>query len=214
MNDKQPAADKPVTRKHSRPGKRKVRNKKEKAKSLRCFFGLAFPLYEALAPVHKDLQEFSFNNSGLRLAPAADLHVTLKFLGAIQKQQLTEFEMLAASICQKFPTLKLQAQGLGIFRNSIWAGINEDATLSELAASFDMATQRVGIAADSKAYRPHVTVARFKASDRISLSSLLEKYESTDWGRFESKQVHLYLSETLQEGARYSILKSFDLTAT
>jgi 2'-5' RNA ligase len=195
-----------------RPRQRKKKARKEKPDSLRCFFGLAFPLHEALGSLQQNLQELSVaGTAGLRIAPAANLHVTLKFLGSIKQQQLSELELLASSICTKASTLKLQCRGTGLFKNSLWVGIEQDEALRKLAANFDLAAQGVGIARELRDYQPHVTVARFRPGARDSLKPLLEKYSDKHWGEFECREVHLYLSETLQEGARYSILRSFSL---
>jgi 2'-5' RNA ligase len=193
----------------SRPGKKKSRQ--EKARPQRCFFGLAFPLHTALADLQTDLQELAGSDGELRISPAANLHVTLKFLGSIEKQGLTEIELLARSICARYSPLTLQCQGIGMFKNSLWVGIRQDETLQEMAAQFDLAAQGVGIAREVKGYLPHVTVARFRPGERDRLKPLLEKYADRNWGQFECLQVHLYLSETLPEGARYSILHSFPL---
>jgi 2'-5' RNA ligase len=211
MDDKQERQPKPASQTR-RPKPRKKKARKEKPDSLRCFFGLAFPLHETLAGLQRDLQELSdAGTAGLRIAPAANLHVTLKFLGSIKQAQLSEIELLANSICTRASTLKLQCRGTGLFKNSLWVGIEEDEALRKLAANFDLAAQGVGIARELRDYQPHVTVARFRPAARDSLKPLLEKYSDKLWGEFECREVHLYLSETLQEGARYSILRSFPL---
>lgn len=210
MND-QPQAQATSTADAQR---RPKKARKSKPKSQRCFFGLSFPLSESLAPLQQDLTELATQSeqaSGLRLVSPGNLHVTLKFLGTVDAQQLAAIKLQAASICQKFAPLELECQGIGLFKNSVWVGIRDHPVLAELAASLDLVGRGVGIAREAKTYRPHVTVARFKASDRLKLSVLLEKYQQKVWGGFESRKVRLYLSETLQEGARYSILRSFEL---
>ncbi|MCI5107619.1 MAG: hypothetical protein MRY76_12960, partial [Pseudomonadales bacterium] len=126
MNNKQERQPKPASQTR-RPKPRKKKARKEKPDSLRCFFGLAFPLHEALAGLQKELQELSAaGTAGFRIAPAANLHVTLKFLGSIKQEQLSEIELLASSICMRASTLKLQCQGTGMFKNSLWVGVEQD----------------------------------------------------------------------------------------
>lgn len=193
------------------PAPRKPRRRKAKASNLRCFIGLAFPLADKLQVLQSELQTLADADASLRLSPASNLHVTLKFLGTIPENRLNEIIAIAGPICASSPALQLHSRGIGQFKNSLWVGIDENPQLRELADALNRAGEMLGVAKDDKSYRPHVTVARFRKSATLDLNPLLEKYRDSDWGSFEASRAYLYKSETLQEGARYSILRRFDL---
>lgn len=193
------------------PTPRKPRRHRAKPANLRCFIGLAFPLSEKLQVLQDDLQALGAEAGHLRLAPASNLHVTLKFLGTMPEKRLNEVIAIAGPICASSPALQLRCRGIGQFKNSLWVGIDENPRLLELADALNRAGEMLGVAKDDKPYRPHVTVARFRKSADLNLAALLEKYHDRDWGEFAADRAYLYKSETLQEGARYSVLRRFDL---
>lgn len=190
-----------------RPARKQVR--KKKTRPLRLFLGLGFPLYEKLAPLHEDLNKLATEEPSMRVAPAANLHITLKFLGALKPEQVTEIHALCAPICARYQTMEIQSKGIGVFKNSLWVGIAKHETLTALASELNEAGRLLGVADEAKDFMPHVTVARFGKVARPQLSPLLEKYQNTEWGNFSALKCYLYQSETLQEGARYSILQGY-----
>jgi len=187
--------------------------KKRKSKPLRLFIGLGFPLYEKLAPLHEDLGKLAAAEPSLRIAPARNLHITLKFLGTLKPEQVPEIHALCAPVCARFAAMEIGSQGIGVFKNSLWVGINNMEPLTALARELDEAARMLGVAPESKPYHPHATVARFGKAARTQLSGLLEKYQATEWGAFSALKCYLYQSETLPEGARYSIIQGYPLSA-
>ncbi|GAB5498414.1 MAG: RNA 2',3'-cyclic phosphodiesterase [Pseudohongiellaceae bacterium] len=201
------SSDKPagIPRARRRPAKNK------KTKPLRLFLGLSFPLHEQLAPLHEALHTVAVDEPSLRISPAQNLHVTLKFLGTVKREQVAEIHALCAPICARYQPLELTSQGIGLFKNSLWVGVADDDQLAALADDLNEAARLLGVADDVKGFVPHVTVARFGKEARPKLTSLLEKFATTEWGKFGAQKCYLYQSETLQEGARYFILKGYPL---
>lgn len=202
-------SDKPagVPRARRRPAKKK------KSKAKRLFLGLSFPLHDKLTPLHEELNQLATDEPSLRVSPAHNLHVTLKFLGTVNQEKIAEIHALCASICTRYDTLELTSAGIGVFKNSLWVGIANNEQLTALAGELNAAGRLLGVADEAKGFVPHVTVARFGKDVRPKLSGLLEKFATTQWGSFSARKCYLYQSETLQEGARYSILKGYPLGA-
>ena len=188
--------------------------KPPKPARVRCFFGLEFPLYEQLAPLLQDLAQVTEDSvNKLRLSAAENLHLTLKFLGSIAETQLAATELIMQQLAPTHPPLQLHCTGLGLFKNSLWVGIEENEELRALADDLDRACALLGIASEQTVYVPHITVARFSPAARNSLSTLIPRYADKEWGDFQADQAHLYRSDTLPEGARYSIISSYKLGA-
>jgi RNA 2',3'-cyclic 3'-phosphodiesterase len=181
---------------------------------VRCFFGLEFALYEQLAPLLQDLAQVAEDPvSKLRLSAAANMHLTLKFLGSIPETQLAAIERVMQQLAPAHPPLQLHCAGLGLFKNSLWVGIEENEELHALTGDLDRACALLGIASEQNVYVPHVTVARFSPAARNGLSTLIPQYADKKWGDLLADQAHLYRSDTLPEGARYSIIDSYKLGA-
>lgn len=195
-----------------RPEKRTWRQaRKGKSKSLRCFFGLALRNPEVFEPLQQQLTEIATEEDKLRLSPAENLHITLAFLGALPASQLDETKVLGASVGNKHAPLELSCRGAGHFKNSIWVGIAENEGLRALANDFKQAGLLLGMPNDPKPFQAHITVARFAPAARQKFLPIIEKFAEQHWLDFTASKAYLYLSETRQEGPRYSILKSFVL---
>lgn len=195
-----------------RPEKRTWRQaRKAKSKTLRCFFGLALRNPEVFAPLQQQLAEVATDEDKLRLSPPENLHITLAFLGALPSSQLDETKVLGASVGSKHSPLELSCRGTGHFKNSIWVGIAEHPGLEALASDFKQAGSLLGMPNDPKPFQAHITVARFAPAARQKFLPIIEKFSQQYWLDFTARKAYLYLSETRQEGPRYSILKSFVL---
>lgn len=202
--------DKPVSTQH--PEKRTWRQaRKAKSKTLRCFFGLALRNPEVFAPLQQQLVEVATDEDKLRLSPPENLHITLAFLGALPSSQLDETKLLGVSVGRKHSPLELSCRGAGHFKNSIWVGIADTPELGALASSFKQAGSLLGMPKDPKPFQAHITVARFAPAGRQKFLPIIEKFSEQHWLDFTARKAYLYLSETRQEGPRYSILKSFAL---
>jgi 2'-5' RNA ligase len=84
--------------------------------------------------------------------------------------------------------------------------------LTELAASIDHALLPLGLAAETRAYRPHVTLARIKANADIQgLREHIAAMSDFDFGSFDAHEFHLYESKPSARGSVYKKLATYDL---
>lgn len=189
--------------------------RKPKPASFRCFVGLRFTLLEQVQPLLDDLKACATDQSSkLRVAARENLHITLKFLGSINEDQLLSTKSLLEELASKYHGFELQCRGIGIFKNSIWVGIEPDDYLATLVDELNDSLAVLGIDGLQKPYVPHVTLARFGREAKIKLSTLQEKFADKEWGKIRVEKVYLYKSDTLPEGARYTILKGFALESS
>ena len=187
-------------------------NFKNDKNKLRCFIGMRFSLAKEIRFLQQSLAHIACDpRSKLRIVDESNLHVTLKFLGTTEHNQLRDLTKALSTLKLK-STIELNCRGLGLFYNSIWIGVERNETLCELAALLDKKCAVLGFKQESKAYVPHVTVARFSKNARLDLCRLMSAYGDSDWGSFSVSEFNLYESQTLPQGARYSIIDSFLLT--
>lgn len=190
--------------------------KEPKPPKLRCFIGIQFTLQDEIRSLLEDLSQIDDEAARIRIVPAKNLHITLKFLGSVLESQLDEIETRLKQLASRHEPLALHCEGIGFFKNSLWLGISPNDRLCTLAAHLNQAfsSQAVGSngqAANKKPYVPHVTLARFSREAKPRLLLVKKKFEDTHWGDFQAKQFHLYRSQTLEDGARYSIIDSYGL---
>lgn len=152
--------------------------------------------------------------AGIRSVAAADLHLTLHFLGqrdpgpvraALRSVASPSFEIRLAEP-GRFP--------LGRGKRVLWIGVEPTPGLMRLHVATGAALAATGFEVESRPYRPHITIARAGPGTSRRLLAEIEKALAPAAGSaFTASRFALFASETAPEGARYRILESFSLTS-
>ncbi len=198
------------------PGKRKPqRYRPQKPPRLRCFFGIRFTLINEIEGIGQALSGLKGEVADkLRLVPEQNLHVTLKFLGSVEESTLPTLESILKEAAARHSSFRLNVKSAGYFKNSCWVGIEPQETLSKLVQELNTAASALGVLNENKPYVPHVTVARFGKSSvdiKSRLLPILEQYSDQEWGTIQVEKICLYRSDTLAEGARYTVISEATL---
>ncbi len=180
---------------------------------MRLFVGLDLPaqIQETLAALIVQLRPAA----RWRWSPAANLHITTKFIGEWPQERLNE--MTAALAGVRGPSIDIAIRGLGWFPNPhnprvFFASVRAPESLTALAQATGQAVEPLGVARESRAYSPHLTLARIEErAGLVELRQRIAALESTDFGQFTATAFHLYLSQPSSGGSVYSKLASFPL---
>jgi len=147
------------------------------------------------------------------------LHVTLKFIGETSAEKTEKIKTALAAIPSRAP-ISINFRGLGFFPNHrrprvLWAGIEANSELAELAAAVETALHPLDIAREERAFSPHLTLARFDTPRGLdALHAAIEKAGPFEFGGTTAKEFHLYQSVLKRSGAEYTRLATFPLTGT
>jgi 2'-5' RNA ligase len=147
-------------------------------------------------------------------SPAANLHITTKFIGQWPEERLPLMQAALAGMGRRTP-ISIRVSGLGFFPNQksprlFWAGVEAPAELGALARDIDSALAKLGVESESRAYSPHITLARIKqAAPALTLG--LEEV-GPDFGSFVADRFYLYLSKPGRSGSVYTKLSEFPFT--
>ena len=149
----------------------------------------------------------------IQWSPPANLHITTKFIGEWPDARLDELKT-ALSGMGPHPAIPVEIRRIGFYPNPhspriFWCGIEADG-LDALAAATDRATAALGIGSESRAFSPHLTLARIK--ERVNLQPLREAVAalpSLDFGRFTAASFFLFQSKLRPTGSVYTKLAEF-----
>jgi 2'-5' RNA ligase len=158
---------------------------------------------------------------GVRWVAAANLHLTLQFLGEVDAGHLSAVAQALDAAVSGHGAFRFALRGAGVFPaperpRVLWVGAGAGAAeASALAASVAAALAPVGFAPEARPFVPHLTVGRvkFPPRDRGPLLRLLEAVRDRDWGECLVPAAHLLRSELFPAGPIYSILHEARLPA-
>lgn len=126
---------------------------------IRLFVALELPL-----AVRDALLAAMGGVAGARWQSDAQLHLTLRFIGEVDRHQAADIAAVLGSV--RVLPLAIALNGVGSFDrrgriDSLWVGIAPQDEVAALAKRVDQALVRIGIPLETRAFLPHITVARF-----------------------------------------------------
>ena len=145
-------------------------------------------------------------------------HLTLQFIGESSDTETGSLADVLATVSRAPFTLAPAAlltlpQGAGIGRAHVLAldfseGVGE---LGDLAARVTAATGRLGLMAEKRPFRAHLTLARVPRGGSIPEALAPERLQSPPLPAWSVEEFHLYRSRLGSGGADYEILRSYRL---
>ena len=150
---------------------------------------------------------------GLRWQDDEQLHLTLRFVGEVERP-LAE-DLAAALATLRFDPFELRVAGVGRFdhrqRGALWAGVEPRAPLAALAAKVERICVKVGLPPERRAFHPHVTLARWGRGAGATLDFFLAAHAALRSEPFPVDVVTLYESQLGRGGASYTAIAHFPL---
>jgi 2'-5' RNA ligase len=173
------------------------------------------PLRQALAV---EIERLRACGRGVGWVAAENLHLTLKFLGAVEAGRLERVAEALASLAAEAEPFELALRGLGAFPSPtrprvIWAGVPPvGSALTGLAARVEDALAALGFLPDTRPFAAHVTLGRVREPRRDpALADALVVGADRDFGSFRVERLALMRSDLSPRGARYTALGSWPL---
>ncbi len=188
--------------------------------SLRVFVAIEIPARE-LARIGQLVDGLRRHRARIAWVPAANVHVTLAFLGNIEIDRVSSVTAATTVACDKILPFELALWGTGCFPSRsrpkvLWTGVRGDLdALSALQRGITTELAAAGFRLDEKPFRPHLTIGRVKENRSPELASTLDDLErSTIEGvPFKVYSVTVVRSELLPSGARYTPLARIGLAS-
>lgn len=173
-------------------------------------------LFVAIRPpaeIRRRLTAMMGGVSGARWQSDEQLHLTLRFIGEVDRHQAGDVAAALAAI--HHPPFEASVSGLGTFERRgraevIWAGVGPPEPLKALHNKVDQALARVGVPPDRRAFHPHITLARLNRSAG-PVQGLIASLGGFATEPFGIEHFALYESRLTPEGAVYTALERYPL---
>jgi 2'-5' RNA ligase len=164
-------------------------------------------------PVRARLLALMGGVAGARWQDEDQLHLTLRFIGEVDRHQAADIDAALAAV--RHAPFALALDGVRSFERrgeptTLWAGVTPHAPLKSLHQKVDQAIVRAGLEAEHRAYTPHITLARLPRGAG-SVRAFLEAAGGVSGPEFEVKEFCLYASRLTPAGAVYTVLERYRL---
>lgn len=174
----------------------------------RLFTGIEIP-----AEQREDIARIKVPLPGGRWTEPDNLHLTLRFVGDLDKPQAREFSDRLATI--DVGAFELRLAGLGAFGGneprSIWAGVEASEPLEALARANDRAARLAGLPPDGRQFKPHVTLARIKYASADEVARVLQRIGAFCSRPFFVARFVLFSAKPKTGGGPYAVEETFPL---
>jgi 2'-5' RNA ligase len=183
---------------------------------MRLFTGLSLP-YE----VRRNLElliEHLKPLAPLNWSPAGNLHITTKFIGEWPEGRIMDLREALRGI-PRYGAFEIAFRGIGWYPNPhhpkvLFAGVAAESGLAQLADLTEDACVRIGIPQDTRAYSPHLTLARIKdprLPQLLAVKQAIAELPAADFGLMKAAKFNLYESKLQPGGSVYSVIEEYPL---
>ena len=176
---------------------------------LRLFIALDLP-----SAIQASLCNMACEIKGVRPVPRDQLHLTLKFIGDVEKKALISLKEALMPV--RSPAFHLNLLGVGYFPprgtpRIVWAGISPQRELLMLQSSIEQTLGNLGYAKEERPFSPHITLARLKLFHNDSLKSFLARHRDFRAEPCLIESFNLYSSNLTNTGAIHNLEAAFPL---
>ena len=164
------------------------------------------------ARTYIDLLKSKFPSAQVKWGAPENLHLTLKFLGSTDDELVGRVVDLVRERAKGTKPFEIEISGTGAFPSAkdprvLWLGVKEtSSTMKHLAELIDQDFSSLGFEQETRAFKPHLTIARVRDPRRAA--ALGGQHQSNSFGpiRFVSDELVLYESQLGRGGSTYTRL--------
>ncbi|MBV7256337.1 RNA 2',3'-cyclic phosphodiesterase [Pacificimonas sp. WHA3] len=148
---------------------------------------------------------------GARWQSEDQLHLTLRFLGERSFREADDIAEALAGVRTR--SVAIGIAGVGLFDrrgrpNQLWARVSPPQDATRLHRKVDRALLRIGIPGETRAFLPHITLARF-SSGSGPLDDFMVRHGDLKIPTYTADEFCLYESRLTSAGAEYTIVERY-----
>jgi len=184
---------------------------------IRSFIAIEIPreIKNKIAEIQNKLRETS---TDVRWVNPGTIHLTLKFLGNIEKTQIQDILSAIKHSSEGINPFSVEIKSIGVFPKLeyprvVWIGIKEERnSLLTLQKRIEENLSSLGFDKEERDFKPHLTLGRVKSQKgKEKLISLIQQSKDISLGKFDVKEICLMQSILKPSGAEYSSLGEISL---
>ena len=153
-----------------------------------------------------------------------NLHITLKFLGEISPQQLSNIKQVITEVAKTNTWFQIKFKTIGVFPNIkqariIWIGTNQvPLRMKKIVEQLELKCMKLGIPKEKRLFYNHITVGRIKNNTNTTdlekeLNKVRRDLINKDF-EFDVGRIILFKSTLASTGPTYTVLDETSLKTT
>ena len=174
----------------------------------RLFVAISLP-----ADVRAALGRLGSGMRGARWIPDANFHLTLSFIGEVDRHGFEEIASALGGVAA--PRFDLRLAGCGFFGDrkprALWVAAGPNPSLARLQSKVAVALHRAGFDEEKRKFTPHVTLAYLNGVAPDAAAAFCAVNGLFSAGPVALSEFHLFESHLGSEAAHYEIAASFPL---
>ena len=185
---------------------------------MRLFVAINLP-EEIRAAVREAVRPLEERGLPARWLDPGSYHVTMKFIGEIRPDSGEPYVEVLRRVCSGYRPADLSLEEVGAFPslrrpNVLWVGVDPTPQLRALKHDLEHGYASLGVDRETRAFRPHVTVARAhddaNAGEFRTLEDLAREIDVE--ASFTAEHLDLMRSRLRSDGAVYTVEREVPLT--
>ncbi len=185
---------------------------------MRAFIAIELP-QEIRETLGRLQQKLKAAGADVKWVEPKNIHLTLKFLGEIDEQNLDRINSALEEICRTRKLFVITLSSLGAFPNTIsprviWVGISQgDSEVKEIAQAVEVHLETIGFPKENREFSSHITIGRTRSSkNRQDLAKTISELSLKPLkDQFLVTKITLFKSTLTPHGPIYEILQEFQL---
>ncbi len=164
------------------------------------------------------IRKLDAGKSNIKWIKYQGMHLTLKFLGEISSEKVTEVKSVLGKVADDYPSFELSLTGTGTFPPKahvprvLWIGIDENPSLQTIQTRIENELYKIRFPKEQRKFHPHLTLGRVKGPHNIGpVIQMLEQHKENDFGRMTVNRITFFQSTLKPTGAEYTILSEHRL---
>jgi 2'-5' RNA ligase len=164
-------------------------------------------------PIRDLLIDAMDDSADFRWQDEEQLHLTLRFVGEVDRPLADDLALALARIAAKRFTLRIAGTGRFEQRNggALWTGVEPKAPVAALASKVERLSIDLGLEPERRAFHPHITLARWKGRRTREIADFLERTRGLASDPFEVTEFILFESRLSRHGAHYEEAATYPL---
>lgn len=176
---------------------------------IRIFLAVKIPkdLQDKVLEIQKQLKK---QNPDVKWVEPENFHYNLKFFGHVTGSELNKIQQAVKKVIKKHEPFSIEIAGIGTFPSPtsprvIWLGTKKGTNeITDLANELDDEFSKSGFEAESRPFRPHLTLGRIRSTqNKQNLIKKIRDIEHINIGAFEVNEVVIFQSKLSRAGPTY-----------